>query len=63
MAEFLNECWELGIPKMRQKFALDVVNYFQCYNRNNPFRQILPGNNFVILLMVFIICKSVCPHM
>ena len=43
MACYLNDCWELGIPKTRQRFALDVANYLDCYRIPNLFCNKVPG--------------------
>ena len=49
MADYLSECWELGIPKMRGNFAMDVVNYLQCYHRTNNFPNVYPGKIRIVV--------------
>ena len=40
---FLMDCWVLGIPRMEQRFGMDIQFMVNITRRNTPFNNGLPG--------------------
>ena len=49
MVQYLDECWALSIPKSKDVFVMDLVNYMQCYSITNTFPNTVPGHVTIIL--------------
>ena len=43
MSEYLDEFWNFGIPRTKEAFGLELVNYMQCYKIMNTFPNLMPG--------------------
>ena len=43
MAQYLDECWDFGMPKKKSEFQNEVVHYMECYKIPNKFPNIKPG--------------------
>ena len=52
--EFLQECWEFGMPKEKKVFADEIVHFMICYDIKNTFPNIVPGTVFMSLEFVSI---------
>ena len=43
MAEYCNFLWQLGIPKTKERFSLELVHYMDYYGIENKFAKVIPG--------------------
>ena len=50
MVNYLEECWEFGIPQQKSDFAAQVAHYLECHNMINSFPNVNPG--MIILVSV-----------
>ena len=43
MVQYSSFCWEIGIPKTKDRFAHELVHYMEYYGIENKFAKVLPG--------------------
>ena len=51
MAHYLTESWNFSLPVREDDFALQPVNYMDCYNIENTFPNWIPGTHNIMLVM------------
>ena len=46
IAQYLDECWEFGIPKKKSDLKDEIVHFMECYKIPNTFPNTKPGVHF-----------------
>ena len=46
MAQYLDYCWEIGLPKTEERFSEELVHYMQYAGIQNSFPNVQPGEYY-----------------
>ena len=50
--EYLDQCWEIGIPRSEKKFAADIQDFVLRKNVDAPYKDKAPGIFPLLLLII-----------